>query len=132
MGILEQQLDLDEVIEALAEITARPMLEYHKRQPAKLQADSAMARESGQISTETALPGYYTTEEAANSLGHADGSYLRRLCMSGRIRGYKVGKTWLIPAEDFAVLCERKGRKNNFSFDVSRDTEIFQSLDSAT
>ena len=45
----------------------------------------------------TALPGYYTTKEAAEKLGYATTSYLARLCVSGEIPAYKVGKTWLIP-----------------------------------
>lgn len=43
------------------------------------------------------LPGYYTTKEAAEKLGYATTSYLARLCVSGEIPAYKVGKTWLIP-----------------------------------
>ena len=46
----------------------------------------------------TALPGYYTTAEAAEALGYATTSYLARQCVSGAIPAYKVGKTWLIPS----------------------------------
>lgn len=45
----------------------------------------------------TALPGYYTTEEAAERLGYANGIYLRQLCQQGKILAYKVAKTWFIP-----------------------------------
>jgi excisionase family DNA binding protein len=45
---------------------------------------------------QTALPGYYTTEEAAKYLGLANGSYLRALANEKKIEAYKVGKTWLI------------------------------------
>lgn len=45
------------------------------------------------------LPGYYTTKEAAEKLGYAATSYLARLCVSGEIPAYKVGKTWLIPEQ---------------------------------
>ncbi|MFQ8736244.1 MAG: excisionase family DNA-binding protein [Bilophila wadsworthia] len=44
-----------------------------------------------------ALPGYYTTEEAAEKLGYANGIYLRQMCQQGKIPAYKVAKTWLIP-----------------------------------
>lgn len=52
------------------------------------------------------LPGYYTTQEAAERLGYRDGSYLKRLCADGRIPANKVGKTWLIP--EFWVLEQEK------------------------
>lgn len=45
----------------------------------------------------SALPGYYTTAEAAEKLGYATTSYLARQCVAGAIPAYKVGKTWLIP-----------------------------------
>lgn len=45
-----------------------------------------------------ALPGYYTTKEAAEKLGYASTSNLANSCQAGRIPAYKVGKTWLIPA----------------------------------
>lgn len=45
-----------------------------------------------------ALPGYYTTKEAAEKLGYASTSTLAALCQQGKIIGVmKVGKTWLIP-----------------------------------
>lgn len=45
-----------------------------------------------------ALPGYYTTKEAAEKLGYADTSSLRYACISSRVVGaVKVGKTWFIP-----------------------------------
>lgn len=46
----------------------------------------------------TALPGYFTTTEAAEFLGYRTGDALRMRCASGEIPAYKVGKTWLIPA----------------------------------
>lgn len=45
-----------------------------------------------------ALPGYYTTTEAAERLGYRTGDALRMRCASGEIPAYKVGKTWLIPS----------------------------------
>lgn len=45
----------------------------------------------------SALPGYYTTKEAAERLGYASTSTLTNGCQSGKIPAYKVGKTWLIP-----------------------------------
>ena len=45
-----------------------------------------------------ALPGYYTTKEAAEKLGYRSASTLTNACQSGKIEAYKVGKTWLIPA----------------------------------
>ncbi|WP_083823346.1 helix-turn-helix domain-containing protein [Desulfovibrio sp. 6_1_46AFAA] len=44
-----------------------------------------------------ALPGYYTTTEAAERLGYRTGDALRMKCAAGEIPAYKVGKTWLIP-----------------------------------
>lgn len=47
-----------------------------------------------------ALPGYYTTKEAAEKLGYASTSTIAALCQQGKIRGVtKIGKTWLIPEE---------------------------------
>lgn len=46
----------------------------------------------------TALPGYYTTKEAAEKLGYATTATLAKFCSSGLIVGaVKVGKTWFIP-----------------------------------
>lgn len=46
----------------------------------------------------TALPGYYTTKEAAEKLGYKTPDSLRQYCQQGKIAGaIKVGKTWLIP-----------------------------------
>lgn len=45
----------------------------------------------------TALPGYFTTAEAAKALGYAGQSTMTNGCQSGKIPAYKVGKTWLIP-----------------------------------
>ena len=45
-----------------------------------------------------ALPGYYTTKEAAEKLGYKTADSLRQYCQQGKIIGaIKVGKTWLIP-----------------------------------
>ena len=45
-----------------------------------------------------ALPGYYTTKEAAEKLGYKVTSNLRAACSSGFLGGaVKVGKTWFIP-----------------------------------
>lgn len=45
-----------------------------------------------------ALPGYYTTKEAAEKLGYAMSTTIKRFCADGRITGaIKVGKTWFIP-----------------------------------
>ena len=45
-----------------------------------------------------ALPGYYTTKEAAEKLGYKTADSLKHYCQQGKIPGVlKVGKTWLIP-----------------------------------
>lgn len=45
-----------------------------------------------------ALPGYYTTKEAAEKLGYASTSSLRYACIGGKVPdALKVGKTWFIP-----------------------------------
>lgn len=44
-----------------------------------------------------ALPGYYTTKEAAEKLGYANPASLKNLCLSGGILAYKVEKMWFIP-----------------------------------
>lgn len=47
-----------------------------------------------------ALPGYYTTTEAAEKLGYATGETLRQFIVAGKIPGtIKVGKTWFIPEQ---------------------------------
>lgn len=55
----------------------------------------------------TALPGYFTTSEAAIALGYAASNTLSRLCAENRILCYKVGKTWLIPTAQVQELAER-------------------------
>ena len=55
---------------------------------------------------DTALPGYYTTAEAAKVLGYADSTRLKKLCASAEIIAYKVGNVWLIPAN--WVLVQQK------------------------
>jgi DNA binding domain, excisionase family len=67
----------------------------------------------------TALPGYYTTAEAAERLGYATTSYLARLCTAGQIPSYKVGKTWLIP-ESWVAEQERATPKGQGNRGVSR------------
>lgn len=45
-----------------------------------------------------ALPGYYTTKEAAEKLGYASTAALRYMCIDGKVIGaLKVGKTWFLP-----------------------------------
>lgn len=45
-----------------------------------------------------ALPGYYTTKEAAEKLGYVATNTLTRSCVAGVIPGcLKVGKAWFIP-----------------------------------
>lgn len=52
---------------------------------------------------------YLTLTQAAEMLGYRDGSYLRRLCIDGRIVGaVKVGKTWLIP-KTWAEEAQKQG-----------------------
>lgn len=47
-----------------------------------------------------ALPGYYTTKEAAEKLGYTTTATLAKACASGSIAGVvKVGKTWFIPEQ---------------------------------
>lgn len=53
---------------------------------------------------ETALPGYYTTKEAAEKLGYKDPSSIKNLCLQGRIFAYKVEKMWFIPESVIAEL----------------------------
>ena len=48
--------------------------------------------------TQTGLPGYYTTQEAADALGYAGPSTLKQACSSGKIPAFKVANVWLIPA----------------------------------
>lgn len=55
----------------------------------------------------TALPGYFTTAEAAAALGYVDSSYIARMCQNSEIIAYKTGKTWLIPAEQIQRLADR-------------------------
>lgn len=46
-----------------------------------------------------ALPGYYTTAEAAEKLGYTDTSSIRYMCIAGKVIGaLKVGKTWFLPS----------------------------------
>lgn len=66
-----------------------------------------------------ALPGYYTTKEAAEKLGYKDGTYLKNLCNSGQIQAYKVGKTWLIP-ESWVLQQEKEEPKGQGNRGVAR------------
>ncbi|MGN0009545.1 MAG: helix-turn-helix domain-containing protein [Desulfovibrionaceae bacterium] len=56
----------------------------------------------------TALPGYFTTTEAAEALGYVATNTLSRLCAEGRVVCYKVGKTWLIPVEQVQILADKE------------------------
>ncbi len=56
----------------------------------------------------TALPDYYTAQEASKVLGYSDHSYISRLCREKRIRAYKLGTYWLIPKEQVKILIENK------------------------
>lgn len=47
----------------------------------------------------TILPGYYTTEEAAERLGYASPMSITNMCNTSKIHAYKVKKVWLIPCE---------------------------------
>lgn len=67
----------------------------------------------------TALPGYYTTAEAAKKLGYATSDYLRSLCAKGAIPAYQVGKTWLIP-ESWVLEQEKISPKGQGNRGVAR------------
>lgn len=56
----------------------------------------------------TALPGYFTTAEAAAALGYATTATLAKLCAESRILCYKVGKTWLIPTAQVQSLSDKE------------------------
>lgn len=60
----------------------------------------------------TALPGYFTTAEAAAALGYADGTTIKLYCQRGQILAYKTGKTWLIPTEQIQQLADREYERN--------------------
>lgn len=54
-----------------------------------------------------ALPGYYTTKEAAEKLGYKSSDSLKHYCQQGKIAGaVKVGKTWFIP-ETWVIHTEK-------------------------
>ena len=55
----------------------------------------------------TSLPGYFTTKETAEALGYASPDSIKLMCAQGQIACYKVGKTWLIPAEQVQALADR-------------------------
>ena len=46
----------------------------------------------------TALEGYYTLKEAAERLGYADTSSLRRLCINGSLPAIRVERMWFLAA----------------------------------
>lgn len=56
----------------------------------------------------TALPGYFTTTEAADALGYVSGDYLRQMCQQGKIPAYKAGKTWFLTVEQVQALADRE------------------------
>lgn len=56
----------------------------------------------------TALPGYYTTKEAAERLGYADRASLNLLCISGKINAIKVERMWFIPASEVEEFAKRE------------------------
>ena len=66
-----------------------------------------------------ALPGYYTTKEAAEKLGYASTGTLANSCQAGKIPAYKVGKTWLIP-EAWVLEQEKIGANGQGNRGVER------------
>ena len=56
----------------------------------------------------TALPGYFTTSEAAEALGYVDGTCLKNLCMKKQLVAYKAANTWFIPLEQVQALADRE------------------------
>ncbi|MEG2045178.1 MAG: helix-turn-helix domain-containing protein [Clostridia bacterium] len=67
-----------------------------------------------------ALPGYYTTAEAAEKLGYNDTSSLRYMCIGGKVpNALKVGKTWFIP-ESWILSQEKESPKGQGNRGVSR------------
>lgn len=55
-----------------------------------------------------ALPGYYTTKEAAEKLGYKDQSSISRFCSTGKIPdAQKIGNAWLVP-ESWVQEMEKK------------------------
>lgn len=66
-----------------------------------------------------ALPGYYTTKEAAEKLGYTSTSTLANSCQAGKIPAYKVGKTWLIP-EEWVLQQEKETPKGQGNRGVER------------
>lgn len=55
-----------------------------------------------------ALPGYYTTKEAAEKLGYADSSSLKKGCSNGTIPAFRVANVWLIPESVINELEKRE------------------------
>ena len=55
----------------------------------------------------TALPGYFTTAEAAEALGYRTASNIANACATGQLVAYKVGKTWLLPVEQVQALADK-------------------------
>lgn len=49
------------------------------------------------IATES-IPGYLTTDEAAERIG-VDASQVRRYCLAGLLDARKAGNRWMIPAK---------------------------------
>lgn len=56
----------------------------------------------------------YTTKELAEAAGVSD-RYVRQLVTDGKLAGQKVGRDWIIPAEEGrAWLQERRARWEKF------------------
>ena len=56
----------------------------------------------------TAVPGYFTTAEAAELLGYVDGTALKLKCQKGELVAYKAGKTWLLPVEQVQAIADKE------------------------
>lgn len=66
-----------------------------------------------------ALPGYYTTKEAAEKLGYADSSALKKGCSAGTIPAFRVANVWLIP-EGVVMELDKREVKPQGNRGVSR------------
>ena len=67
-----------------------------------------------------ALPGYYTTKEAAEKLGYAAPDTIRQYIVAGKIHGaLKIGKTWLVP-EQWVIEQEKIAPKGQGNRGITR------------